>query len=145
MEVQEVDSGRLMAAVPVADVQLLTLRQGSPAQRPMVQIVVGTMFAAFGLGVVIHLISWMGRGGVLFGTEVWLVMPAAVGLWMLYEALQRRYYLEATLSGGSKKLAFDGKPTAAEADEFLTQLQARCKLNVARGVAGAGFPLPPRQ
>lgn len=115
--------GRRVVFVPKEHVQDIEVRFGSPAERPLAQGILGAILTALGLSSVIFL-----HGGGIVGLRWYLGSPffGAVGLWILWEALSRRYYLRVVCSNDERKLVFSG--TVRRKSELLDFLRSAAQL-----------------
>ncbi len=68
-----------------------------------------------------HLIGWVLFGGRAHTAEAYAVGPVPLGLWLVYVAVRRRYFVRVDTDKGHRKLAFT---SAATRDEILAFARA---------------------
>jgi hypothetical protein len=122
----EVDRGRPIVRVPREDVQRVALRWGFLAPRPAVQALLGIGLLLAGGYFVSNAIQAQTRGGkVGIFLFAGLVAFTFLGIWLLFEAFRRGYYLEVQTRKVVEKLRFDRKYSRAEIDTLLESARSR--------------------
>ncbi|HWE95966.1 MAG TPA: hypothetical protein VG269_18530 [Tepidisphaeraceae bacterium] len=116
---REVDSGRVMVLLSRADIRRVTLRHGSPAQHPVVQVIAGFIMLAMGALPTLYFLHWMREGGRFILHIATMFLFPVLGVWFIYGGFIRRHYLDVETSTGNKKLQFSGKPQLVEIRSFL--------------------------
>src|SRR5476649_411217 len=85
----EFSEGRRIIFIPKEDVQIVEIKFGSSAERPIIQAVVSIMLIALGC-VGLTMLSG-GLGG--FRWSLGFIFFGCLGIWFLYETLKRSHYL----------------------------------------------------
>ena len=117
----ELRKGRRVVFVPKERVQGIEVRFGSPAERPLIQGILGSVLTAFGLAGVFFL----AEGGIaMYRWEAGSLFFTVIGLWLLWETMRRRYYLRVISSNDERKLVFSGKVQKSELSTFLQSATA---------------------
>jgi hypothetical protein len=129
----EIDSARVMVAVPCQSVQRIALRYGLQAPHPIRQSIVGAILLGLGCFPLMHLIHGLRHGGVFIDLEAWLIPLPVAGGWALAGALKRGLYLEVHQRHGSTcRLAFDRDPEPEALQQLLASIERSCGVAVAR-------------
>ena len=103
--VSEFNHGGRAVFIPKDEIQKIEVGYGSGAERPLLQIIIGSLLTALGCAgvVMIHDSGLRGArwalGFIFFG---------ALGLWCLYEAVKKTHYLKITCHKETRKLIFHG-------------------------------------
>ena len=102
----EIDSGKVMVTVPRQDITRITLRYGTQAPHPVIQVVMGLLLTGLGYFPIAHLIDWLRHGGAFLTLEAWIVPFPVVGILTVIGAFKRGYFLLVDERQGSKRLSF---------------------------------------
>jgi predicted outer membrane lipoprotein len=129
----EIDSGRVMVLVAKEDIRRITLRYGTQAPHPMLQVIMGVILIGLGYFPALHFIHWLQHGGVFFTLEGWIMPLVVAGAWAIISALKRGYFLEIEQDQGTKRLAFGKKPEPVELERFVGEVERWCGVRVSRG------------
>jgi protein-S-isoprenylcysteine O-methyltransferase Ste14 len=112
----EFSGGRRIIFVPKDEVQIIEIKFGSSAERPLIQTIVGLMLVALGcVGLSMILSSGMrglrwGLGFLLFG---------GFGIWFLHETFKKNHYLWVICRNDRRKLVFRGAFQEADFSKFI--------------------------
>jgi hypothetical protein len=136
----EIDHGRIMAVVKRSEILRIALDRGFQAPHPIRQAVVGVLLLGVGYFPARHLVDWFLHGGVMLGLELGLIAFAAMGVWILINALRSGYYLDVQLSTGQQRIAFSSEATAEGVGAFVQTIEEQLGLSVVRNIGGA-FPV----
>lgn len=128
----EIENGRVIVSVYREDLTHIALQDGILAPRPILQTILGFGLAALGYYPARHLIEWLQQGGRIFTVELWLIVFALVGLWLMFTAFRRGVFLEVGTVHGIKRLPFRKHPEAAALDGFVTSIEQRYGIPVLR-------------
>jgi nitrogen fixation-related uncharacterized protein len=127
-ELAEVDSrGHPVLRIPRSRIRQVELRWGRQAARPLVQLVLGVAFAGTGGGIEIAMIlEWLRHGGTIIDlVVVGLAMMALLGVWLLWTALRRGFYLDVQTDSRAEKICFDRRLSREEVEAFLDEARQR--------------------
>jgi len=121
----EVDRGHPVVRVQKDQIQSIALRKGFKAARPVVQFVLGGVLLGAPLYVFVAILLELRNPGskVQGRLLIGLIIMAIVGAWLLWGALKRGYYLEATTRNRKEKLCFDAGLSESEIHEFLESVR----------------------
>jgi hypothetical protein len=106
----EMEGSKVMVSVQKSEIQRITLRHGIQAPNPTLQIIFGLAVASVGYFPIRELILWLQHGGTIFSTYHFLIIVSAIGIWTVFEAVKRGYFLEVQTTAGTKRLAFAKRP-----------------------------------
>jgi hypothetical protein len=115
--ISEFSHGRRLIFVPQDKIQRVELRFGCHAENPLLQLLFGAFLAGIGIvgafclakaGVLV--MRW-GIGFVIFG---------GVGLFCIYEAVKKGYYLQIVSTDDTRKLQINGAVQKTELLKFMT-------------------------
>ena len=109
--------------IPRSEIVRLDVRLGSPVQHPVWMFLFGLVAVAAGLYPIRRLVQWWFNGGGLFDKEVLLVAFLVLGVYSLYEAVQRVPILRVRTTRGVRRLAFRGRVQRDELHRFLRRLE----------------------
>ena len=126
-ELAEVDQGRPVLRVRRERIQHIQLRWGSRAARPLVQVLLGTVFLATGCVIQgLMLWEWLRNGGVIHvEVVVGLAILALMGGWLLFDALKKGYFLEVSTDSRKEKLRFDRRLSLQKIESLLAEARQR--------------------
>ena len=65
-KISNVQDKRIFASVNRSDISKLVFRRGILSQRPLIQVIFGTLLSLFGLSVVRFIYMWFTYGGIAF-------------------------------------------------------------------------------
>src|SRR5258705_9910921 len=71
------------------DIRRISVGSGFISPHPFLQTVFGVVLLMPGYFAARHFIHWAFHGGPFFEAEVWFVVSAAIGLWLISTALKR--------------------------------------------------------
>lgn len=114
--IQEIEDQRTVRIILAADIHHVTLRRGFTARNPLLQLVFGIVLTAVS-GAFFVVGIWRVSG--LFLSAILFVL---LGLYLLYEAVDRGHYLEIHLHHGRDKIAFRENLTPTEIEEFISTI-----------------------
>ena len=120
--ISQVERGVVTCTVLRADVLDVSIRRGSPSNRPKLQVVFGILLVALGLLPLPGILNWLVNGGVMHAGFVWWLAWAALGIWLIANALSTRTYLLARMQGRVEKFVFDAAVPDAEPEHFVTAI-----------------------
>jgi hypothetical protein len=112
----EYNGNKRIVFIPKEQVQLIEIKFGSHAERPVIQLILGLCLGALGLAGLDLAINggvrglYWGLGFMGFG---------AIGVLCLYEAIKRGYYLCVTCSKDTRKLVFKGITQREDLSGFI--------------------------
>jgi hypothetical protein len=112
----EFSGGRRIIFIPKDEVQIIEIKFGSSAERPLIQAIAGLMLAGLGyIGLTMIIMNAMrglrwGLGFIVFG---------GFGLWFLYETFKKTHYLRVICRNDKRKLIFRGAFQEAEFSKFI--------------------------
>jgi hypothetical protein len=112
----EFSHGKRVVFIPKEQIQNIEIKFGFQAERPMVQTVLGLLLVGLGLVGLFFVISggfaelrW-GIGFIVFG---------GLGVFCLYEAFKKGYYLRVISSNDARKLVIRGAIEKTEWPKFI--------------------------
>ncbi len=111
------------------DVQDMSLRFGFQSKHPLIQALVGAALTLAGGYLLLLQLLWLLPKVVGFKATV-LLLP--LGLWMLWDALRRRYYLEIGVPNRAKRLHFKKIADPSELSAFLSEVERRFHCRIRR-------------
>jgi hypothetical protein len=123
----EISEGRSVVFLPKADIERIELIRGSGAERPGLQIGLGSLLALLGLCGFIPLLS---GNLVLFRYEIGFTFFGLIGVWMIWEALRRRTFLLVLTRSDKRKLFLHGKVETKPLVEFLEAARTSFGFNI---------------
>ena len=112
----EFSEDRRIIFIAREEIQSIQLRQGSGAERPILQLIVSLPLVA--LGIVGLSIVGHGPRGFYWGTG--FIVFGGLGAWFLYETLKKHHYLWVTCRQDKRKLIFRGRFQEGEFSRFST-------------------------
>ncbi|MDB6019806.1 MAG: hypothetical protein JWR19_4295 [Pedosphaera sp.] len=118
--VSEVSKGRILVFVNKAEIERIELSSGSGAENPVLQLVLGILLTALGASAVVPICL---GNGLMLRYGLGFIFFGLVGVWMIFEALQKRTYLLVSTRKDRRKLFFKGKVDAKQLAEFLDAAQ----------------------
>lgn len=136
----ETDNGRAIVVVSRKEIQRISLDHGLQAPHPVRQAIVGVLLISVGYFPARHLLDWFLRGGVIVGLELGLIAFAAMGIWILLNALTRGYYLDVQQPDRQQRFTFRPGATREGVEAFVLLIEQQHGLQVERNVGGS-FPL----
>jgi hypothetical protein len=119
---QEFDGSRLMAAVTREEIRSIRFQHGTLAPHPIIQSILGAALSVVGFYPLKHLIHWARHGGTFFEGEAWFVVFLVIGLYLLWTAFRRGYYLLVESTQGKKRFVFRPGTPPAELQAFVAAL-----------------------
>lgn len=117
----ELKDGRPAIFIPREKITRIELRYGSGAERPVLQGIAGGLLTLLGSIGVFSVIA--GNWGA-FRWSVGFVAFGALGVWLFWETILPRYYLQVVCERDRRKLLFKGVVQEAKLAEFLAQAAA---------------------
>lgn len=81
--IAELEENQRIIEVPIHEVQEIYYKFGCAAERPMVNIILGTFFICLGLCVVPFIYSWFTEGGTLHELHLAFLVSAIIGGWLI--------------------------------------------------------------
>jgi hypothetical protein len=112
----EFSHGKRIIFIPKEQVQNIEIKFGSRAERPLVQMIFGLLLAGLGF-VGISLIITGGLAGLRWG--IGFIVFGGFGVFCLYEALKKGYYLQVISSHDKRKLVLKDLVEKAEFSKFI--------------------------
>lgn len=125
-------------SVPRERILEVTLVYGTGAQRPIVQAAVSLIIVILGifLGVLplYHVLS-KGMSNYNLKGFAFALLLVPIGIWLLIEVLQRKYYLLVKTDKRAQKVVFKSSTKASEISEFIKKAQEDFgyNINIKRG------------
>jgi hypothetical protein len=112
----EFSDGKRIIFIPKEQVQLIEIKFGSHAERPLMQVILGLLLIVLGFaGVYLVLIG--GLRGLYWGLG--LIGFGGIGVLCLYEAIKKGHYLYVTCLKDARKLKFTGEIKKTELSKFI--------------------------
>ena len=111
----EFSDGRRIIFIPKEEVQIIEIKFGSSAERPIVQAIVSLLLITLGCVGVTMLAC--GLGGLRWALG--FLFFGCLGIWFLYETLKRNHYLWVICRGDKRKLIFRGNFQEGEFSKFI--------------------------
>jgi hypothetical protein len=114
--ISEFSDGRRIIFIPKDEIQIVEIKFGSSAERPIMQAIAGLMLVGLGyIGLTMIIMNAMrglrwGLGFVVFG---------GFGLWFLYETFKKTHYLWVICRNDKRKLVLRGAFQEAEFSQFI--------------------------
>ena len=112
----EFNHGKRIIFIPKDQIQRIEIKFGAQAERPLSQAILGVLLIGLGCVGILLLITggfaelrW-GIGFIIFG---------GLGVFCLYEAVKRGYYLHVISSNDTRKLAIRGPIQGTELTRFM--------------------------
>ena len=137
--VSEYDRNVKILSVPIKNIHLISLEQGSPVERPIVQIFIGIMLLAMGIGLgVWPLLDIFSKNDLPSNSySLWpfafAVPLALIGFWFLMRFFQKRYFLLIETEKELRKLVFDTNVSDHEVRLFVDKANSLFGLNISKG------------
>ena len=129
----EMDRHRRAIFIPRQEITRLELAYGSGAERPLVLIILGLLFAAVAVAIAIAAVVALGREEVFFPTKlvsgVAFVVPA---WWLLDLSLRRRWFVRVHARKRTTKLVFQRVRDEQAIVAFLETVRRRFGYHVTR-------------
>lgn len=114
----EFSHGKRLIFIPKEQIQSVEIKFGARAERPLVQMIFGILLA--GLGTVgLSVVLTGGLRGLRWGLG--FIVFGGLGVFCLYEALKKGYYLQIISTNDTRKLQFSGTIQKAELSQFVEQ------------------------
>jgi len=113
--VVEVSRGRAFNTILRADIQSLACRHGRLSVQPFLPVAFGLLLCLVGGFFAYVFVLWRIRGGTLSDVVIYLIWLLPLGVWLIFDALQRGYYLEVVANRARLRLALGKRLTP----EFL--------------------------
>jgi hypothetical protein len=113
----EFGGGRRIIFIPKDEVQIIEIKFGSSAERPLIQVIVGLMLAVLGC-VGLSLIFSSGMRGLRWGLG--FIFFGGLGIWSLYEVFKKNHYLWVICRNDKRKLVFRGAFQEANFSKFIS-------------------------
>ncbi|MDB5035616.1 MAG: hypothetical protein JWQ98_2857 [Chlorobi bacterium] len=129
--IMELDHGRRSVFVPRENVRSIELKQGSPAERPMVQLVLGMIIFGGALYWLSGVVAWWNTPWAI--NYRFLIVPPPMlllGSWLIYAALRKRYFLRICLDRGERKIVFRGDVDRDGLQEFMGATKRRFEMEI---------------
>lgn len=105
-DIIELDGETMVATIPKESITAIRLKHGSGAERPLLQLLVATVCILAGLHFLLVRTLSSKRGLLLLLSMLTLLI---VGLWLLFEVVRRRAYLEVATRSDVRKIVFKGR------------------------------------
>ncbi|HSY58656.1 MAG TPA: hypothetical protein VK795_03800 [Terriglobales bacterium] len=119
--IMEVEHGSVVNTAMRDGIGRILLRHGFQAQRPLVQVAVGGVVFAFGAFFVLKLIEIVAHGGPVIKYEGMFAGCVFLGGWLIWNGVQKGYYLEVTRGTSRAKFAFRGEAEAEGLEQFISR------------------------
>lgn len=105
-----IQGGSPVASVKKENVRSITARYMFQAERPLLQIIIGAAFLLVMLWPVIQIVRTILFGGTVYAEMIaYLVLPAGIGGYLLWNALKRSQVLLVEMDHGQRKFPFNRK------------------------------------
>ena len=137
--VSEYDRNVKILSFPIKNMHVISLEQGSPVERPIVQIFIGIMLLAMGIGFgVWPLFDMFSKNDLSSNSySLWpfafAVPLILIGFWFLTEFFQKRYFLLIETEKELRKIVFDTNVSDHEVRLFVDRANRLFGLNISRG------------
>lgn len=122
-----------MNVIHRSNVNRTVLRYGNQATRPVVQIIVGAILTLAIVWPFYHLWHVFKYGGKFFVGEGAIGGFSIIGVWLIYSALKKGWYLELTTRRGIEKLAFHREVEISELQDFLARVHKNTDIIIETG------------
>jgi hypothetical protein len=110
----ELDQRKLIAFVEWGDVRSVTLAHGFQAKRPALQIGLGAELVLVGLSPLLRI-----AGLIPWSCPIWGAAFIIPGVWLIWNGMHRRYYLDIETPKEPKRLVFQKVSNPSELHSFL--------------------------
>ena len=134
-QIAEIDGNRLMEALPREQIVSMSLQRGIKSERPIIEIVIGTIFILIGgyifLPMLSDLLNAISFGPVesRYGARKFVAMGLVfipLGIYLIFDALRKRYFLLiATRTGKKRKIVFNTDISYSELRSFIDQARTK--------------------
>ena len=122
--VSQLDGDRVSVSIPRDSIRHLSLGYGFQSERPLLQVLFGSIILAVGVWPVIRIARWLFFGGDLSTLEVLLVGFLIFGVWGVYSAVKRGYYILVETDRDRRKLAFSSPVARDDIQSFLADVHS---------------------
>lgn len=112
----EFSEGRRIIFIPKDEIQMIEIKFGSSAERPVAQAIVSLMLIA--LGCVGLMMLTGGLKGLRWGLG--FIFFGCLGIWFLYETFKKNHYLWVICRNDKRKLVFRGTFQEADFSKFIS-------------------------
>jgi hypothetical protein len=126
--VTEADGNKVVIFVPANEIERITLKFGRPEHRPIIALLIGTIFALIGLFGLFE-IFWATRG---WRYEIGMMLLGAIGGSLVFDALKQRYFLEVDKKKGVSRLVFSRNVQKDAIENFCKEIEAAYQYNIAK-------------
>ncbi len=119
--IEELQDGRPILSIKRSDVRSIRLCYGFLSRHPIPQIVFGATLTLFSGFFMLAGIGELAAGIVQFWTCLPIVF-AGLGLWVIYDATKRGYFLQVSASNSTYKLAIGDKAGKSDVNAIVREL-----------------------
>lgn len=133
--ISKIDGNREILSIPIDEIQHISLRYGSPVERPFAQLVIGVILLGLGyfLGVLpvygIIVLGYTLSYSVAWATSSALTM-LLLGGWFILQIFTKQFFLQIKTKGDSRKIVFDSFLYESEVRSFVKDANERFRLQV---------------
>lgn len=131
----EMDGRRRAVFLRRGEVRSIALRYGYTAERPLLQLALGSTLLVGALLATMFALGMLRRGGWGLRLLAGPVLLGPLGVYVLKQALRRGYYLEVELLRERRKLAVGAAADTGELAGFLGEVERCYGFQVARPAA----------
>jgi hypothetical protein len=136
--VTEIDGKQVIVSLPRDQIVSLTMQKGIKSERPIVDIVIGAVLILMGVYIFLPMLSGLCSPSFLepqnnlnsrYTPMHFVVMglvPIPIGIYLIFNALQKRYFLQIyTTKGMKRKIVFNDDISYSEIRSFIEQAQSK--------------------
>lgn len=113
-------------------IRRITLCNGFQCERPILAGLFGLVVSAIGIAGVAIFFGALARGFVISKYVMALPVCLLVGLWMIFTAMKRGFYLDVKLESDQRKLCFRGAVDEGALDRFLCEVESQFGYQIER-------------
>lgn len=129
--VAQLDGTRVSVSIARDSIRQMSLRYGFQSERPLLQVLFGSILCLVGLWPVIHITNWLIFGGVFLALETLLIFFLIFGIWGIYTGVRRGYYLLVEMDRDTRKLAFSSPVAREDIEAFLAEARTAFGYDIA--------------
>lgn len=124
-KVCQMDEIQEIITIDKKDISRMELLHGLAAERPLVQLVFGSILTIVGLYPLKIIYGWLTLGGILYDIQILFLALVPLGIWMIKGAIRKQYFISVETQNDTRKFIFKGEIEEVEMKEFLEKANRR--------------------
>lgn len=121
-KISNIQDGRAFLQTKRPDIALVYIKHGFLAHRPILQSIFGVTLILPGIYALYYSILSL-INGAFSRYQICFAFLFFLGLWIVYDALKRGYYLEIQLKTGYTKMTFHKKKSKSELNQLIKEVK----------------------